>query len=84
MKTDYTPESWKAFVEALNKANEVAKDDKASQDAVDEAAKALNDAQKALKKPEQPVVDADALKKACEEAKKHRPGSVHGGKCCGA
>ncbi len=68
-EADYTTESWKAFAAALNKANEVAKDDKASQDAVDEAVKALNDAQKALKKPEQPVVDADALKKACEEAK---------------
>ena len=68
-EADYTPESWKVFATALNKANEVAKDDKASQDAVDEATKTLNDAQKALKKPEQPVVDADALKKACEEAK---------------
>ncbi|WP_290147728.1 glycoside hydrolase family 32 protein [uncultured Dubosiella sp.] len=69
-EADYTPESWKAFVEALNKANEVAKDDKASQDAVDEAVKALNDAQKALeKKAEQPaVVDKTKLEEAIQKA----------------
>ncbi|KAA8819217.1 hypothetical protein CSQ85_06510 [Bifidobacterium rousetti] len=50
-ESEYTSDSWKALQDALAKAKGVQKDDKADQKAVDSAAKALNDAINALKKP---------------------------------
>ena len=47
---DYTSESWKAFAEALAKAQEVNEDVKASQEVVDTAAKVLQEAIEELQK----------------------------------
>ena len=70
-EADYTTESWEVFTEALNKAKEVTNDDTANQEAVNNAAKALTEAQTALeKKPVQPSVDKTDLNKAIEEAGK--------------
>ncbi len=69
-KDDYTEESVKALDEALAAAKK-ALDEAKTQDELDAAAKALNDAIKALeKKPEEPVLDKAPLEKAIEEAEK--------------
>lgn len=49
---DYTVESWKKFAEALQEAKAVLDDDKATQEEVDDALKALNKAVADLKKNE--------------------------------
>ncbi|GAA0069689.1 hypothetical protein UT300003_12120 [Clostridium sardiniense] len=55
---DYTKESFKVFKDALNNAKRVLKNEKATQEEIDAALKALNDAQSNLKvdntKPEEP------------------------------
>lgn len=61
-EADYTPESWKAFAAALQTAQDVLKDDKASQADVDQALDALNKAADALKaKPADQTVTKDKL-----------------------
>ena len=56
----YTAESWKAYADALTAANTVYNKKDASQAEVDAAAKALTDAQTALKeKPKRPFVDVN-------------------------
>ncbi|WP_301205399.1 family 16 glycoside hydrolase [uncultured Dubosiella sp.] len=66
-ESDYTADSWKAYEKALESANKVFADDKADQEAVDQAVKALNDAKSALKKPET-TVDKTKLEAAIKEA----------------
>ena len=65
-ESDYTADSWKAYEKALESANKVFTDDKADQEAVDQAVKALNDAKSALKKPET-TVDKTKLEAAIKE-----------------
>ncbi len=68
----YTEDSVAAMQEALGKAEAVQKNDAATQTEVDDAAKALNDAVKALKKKDDPTpqtVDKSALEKAIADAK---------------
>ena len=68
-KDDYTEDSWTKFDKAMTNAQEVQKNDKATQDEVDAAVKALNEAAAGLvKKPEPPVeVDKKALDKAIKD-----------------
>lgn len=68
---NYTDETWKTFAEALKTAQNVLADETATQETVDAAVKALNDAYKGLVKkelpnPDQPVVK-DALKAAVDK-----------------
>src|SRR5699024_5421821 len=68
---DYTESSWKAVASALEAAQTVLADEDASQDEVDEAAEALNEA---LANPEpdnnggDPSIDTTALEAAIKEA----------------
>ena len=56
---DYTSESWKAFAEALAKAQEVNTDDKASQEEVDNATEVLQKAMDNLKEKEPEFIEVD-------------------------
>ncbi len=76
-ESNYTPESWKAFAEALARAEELLADEKVSQQEVDEAAKALQDAAEALvsvggglteEDLKEAVEAAEAAKEAAEKA----------------
>ena len=64
-EADYTPESWKTVSEALAAAEKVVQDETATQEEADNAAKALNEAIKALQKK----ADKSALEAAIQEAK---------------
>ena len=67
----YTADSWKPFAAALKAAREVLADEEATQDQVNDALKALNDARGALaEKPVKPAVDKAALQKAVDDAAK--------------
>ena len=65
-EAEFTPNSWKAFKEALEAAKVVEKDEKATQTDVNEAIAALNAAKDALVKK----ADKTELNKAIEEAGK--------------
>ena len=65
---DYTPESWKGFAAALKAAESVAGDKNATQQQVDDAAKALKDAQGKLVKKAVELADTKALDAAVNEA----------------
>ena len=69
---DYTSESWKAFAEALAKAQEVNADDKASQEEVDNATEVLQKAMDNLKEKEPEFIEADkkALQSVIAQAEK--------------
>ena len=54
-KDDYTEDSWNKFDKAMTNAQEVQKNDKATQEEVDAAVKALTDAAKALEKKPAPT-----------------------------
>ena len=54
-KGKYTEESWAAYAEVLSKAKEVEADEKASQEEIDAAVKALNEALEALEKKPDPT-----------------------------
>ena len=54
-KDDYTEDSWTKFDKAMTDAKNVQKNDKATQEEVDAAVKALNDAAKALEKKPAPT-----------------------------
>ena len=70
----YTPESWDAYQTALNNAQKVMDNAKASQKDVDEATSALNNALAGLKEKEAvDVVNKDALKDAIKEAEVLKP-----------
>lgn len=62
---DYTEETWKVFAEALASAKETAANTKATQDEVDDAAKALGEAAAQLKMP----VSKEELLRLINEAK---------------
>ena len=64
-EADYTPESWKTVSEALAAAEKGVQDETATQEEADNAAKALNEAIKALQKK----ADKSALEAAIQEAK---------------
>ena len=65
----YTADSWKPFAAALKAAREVLADEEATQEQVNDALKALNDARGALaEKPVKPAVDKAALQKAVDDA----------------
>ena len=67
----YTADSWKPFAAALKAAREVLADEEATQEQVNDALKALNDARGALaEKPVKPAVDKAALQKAVDDAAK--------------
>ena len=74
-ENDYTAESWEAFERALESAKEVAANEAATQEEVDEATALLNAAMEALvvADPQPPVVETDkaALKEAIAEAEKY-------------
>lgn len=61
VEADYTEESWATFKSALKKANDVNADENATQDEVDEALKALNDAITALVPKQSETVDKTKL-----------------------
>ena len=67
-EADYTEASWAVFAEALAKANEVNGNDEATQDDVNAAVKALNDAIAALEKVVVPSVDKTDLAAAIADA----------------
>ena len=58
-EADYTVESWKAFAQELADAYSVSRNDDATQAEVDEAYKALTEAQSALVEKEEPSVPED-------------------------
>ena len=67
---DYTAETWAPFEAALAAAQGVLADEDATQDQVNDALKALNDARAALaEKPVKPAVDKAALQKAVDDLK---------------
>ena len=65
---NYTEESWAAVEAALEAAKAVAENEAATQDEIDEATAALNDAMDALVAVEPIVVDKSALSAAIQEA----------------
>ena len=66
---DYTAETWAPFEAALTAAQGVLGNEDATQDQVNDALKALNDARGALaEKPVKPAVDKAALQKAVDDA----------------
>ena len=66
---DYTAETWAPFEAALASAQDVLGNEEATQDQVDDALKALNDARAALaEKPAVPAVNKAELQKAVDEA----------------
>ena len=66
---DYTAETWTPFKAALAAAQGVLADEEATQEQVNDALKALNDARAALaEKPVKPAVDKAALQKAVDDA----------------
>lgn len=66
---DYTADTWANFESALNAVRDALANDDATQEQVDAALKALNDARAALvEKPVAPVVDKTELQKAVDEA----------------
>ena len=66
---DYTAETWAPFKAALAAAQGVLTDEDATQEQVNDALKALNDARGALaEKPVKPAVDKAALQKAVDDA----------------
>ena len=66
---DYTAESWANFESALTAARDALANDDATQEQVDDALKALNDARAALaEKPVAPAVNKAELQKAVDEA----------------
>lgn len=67
-EADYTVESWKAFAQELADAYSVSRNDDATQAEVDEAYKALTEAQSALVEKEEPSVPEDVNK---DEAQKY-------------
>ncbi len=68
VEADYTAETWAAMQTALSEAKTVAANEEATQEEVDAAAKALNDAVTALEKPVVVIVDKTALNAAIEAA----------------
>ena len=56
-KDEYTEETWSVYEEALHIAKEVMEDEDATQDAVNEAVKALTESAEGLKKIEKPETD---------------------------
>ena len=67
---DYTADSWAPFKAALAAARGVLADEDATQEQVNDALKALNDARGALaEKPVKPAVDKAALQKAVDDLK---------------
>lgn len=60
----YTPDSWKVYADALKAAKDVYADENATQDAINEAALALNNAIKALKDRADKAALAAAIAKA--------------------
>ena len=81
-ESDYTPDSWKAFEDALAAANDVNNDPAATQDAVNAAAEALNEAIVGLTETEPPVpVDTNKtiLKKVYDYATEAKAGSEYAG-----
>lgn len=68
-ESDYTSDTWSTFEAALAAAKTVQSNESATQDEVDQAAKALTDAQAALKNAETPAaVDKTALNEAVTAA----------------
>ena len=66
----YTADSWKPFAAALKAAREVLANEDATQEQVNDALKALNDARGALaEKPVKPAVDKATLQKAVDDLK---------------
>ena len=66
---DYTAETWAPFEAALASAQDVLGNEEATQEQVDDALKALNDARAALaEKPAVPAVNKAELQKAVDEA----------------
>ena len=66
---DYTAETWTGFESALGAARDVLANGDATQEQVNDALKALNDARGALaEKPVKPAVDKAALQKAVDDA----------------
>lgn len=74
-EADYTAESWKAFAQAYAGAREVNDDANATQESVDQALKALNEAAAGLVKAEKPV-DPEQPGKPEQPAKpENKPGN---------
>ena len=71
VEDDYTAETWAGFESALGAARDVLANGDATQEQVNDALKALNDARGALaEKPVKPAVDKAALQKAVDDAAK--------------
>lgn len=66
VQEEYTGETWTVFAEALQNAKDTAGDDMATQDEVDAAASALQDAMEALVEAGKPNADTSALEEALE------------------
>lgn len=67
-KDDYTEDSWASFASALDEAKKVYDNEDASQETVDNASRALTDAQNALVRVTPTPVDKEELGKAISDA----------------